>query len=54
VINFRPGQRARSGHAEPNATPDDQCVSHPAIRLAWAYLSGAGDGNRTRTISLGS
>jgi hypothetical protein len=25
-----------------------------AIVLTWAYLVGAGDGNRTRTISLGS
>ncbi len=54
MINFRPGHRARSGQAELGGTPDDQGVIHLAVRLAWAYLSGAGDGNRTRTVSLGS
>ena len=54
MINFRAAHRARSGHAEPTASPDDQCVMNLAICLAWAYLGGAGDENRTRTISLGS
>jgi hypothetical protein len=54
MINFRLPDRARSGHAVLREVPDDQWSACAAMSLAWEYVLGAGDENRTRTISLGS
>ena len=54
MINFRLHNRARSGHAKLREIPDDQWSVCAVMSLAWEYVRGAGDENRTRTISLGS